>query len=215
MITPQLLLEVMPRCPRQRAESFAPALTEAVARWDLSTPRRLCSLLAQIAVESLDLVALQENLTYTTPERLREIFRVFREERDPAPFVRNPEGLANLVYGDRGEGSTGRALGNGDEASGDGWRYRGRGPLHLTGRANYRDIGELIRRPLEHVPDFVLDPYVGSLAAAAFFRRAGCHIAADAGDIDGVTRKVNPAMIGKSERRAVFARACSAFGISP
>ena len=207
MITAHLIREIMPRCPGQRAEAFAPALTEAVAAWDLSIPRRLCAFLAQIAVESLDLVALQENLNYTSPERLREIFRVFREERDPTTYIRNPEGLANLVYANR--------IGNGDEASGDGWRFRGRGPLHLTGRDNYREIGGLIRRPLEHVPYFALDPYVGSLAAAAFFRRAGCHIAADAGDIDGVTRKINPAMVGKAERRAVFGRACAAFGISP
>lgn len=214
MITTNLLLEVMPRCPRQRAETFAPFLTEAVAAWDLSTPRRIAALLAQIAVESLDLVMLQENLNYTTPERLREVFRIFRE-RDPTPYVRNPQDLANLVYADRGEGSVGRALGNGDEASGDGWRFRGRGPPQLTGRANYREIGALIRRPLEHVPDLMLDPYVGSFAAAAFFRRAGCAIAADAGDIDQVRRKFNPGMVGKKEAREAYGRACTAFGMSP
>lgn len=202
-VTPELLAKIYPNSSRVRREVFAEALEEARVQWGIDTPRRLASWLAQIGVESAELNALQENLYYTSAGRLQQIFSKLRNV-DPTPYVKNPERLANFVYADRN--------GNGDESSGDGWRFIGRGPPQLTGRNNYREIGLLIKRELEHNPTLMVDPFIGSLAAAAFWRRAGCAQPADNGDIDGVTRRFNPAMVAAAGRRAYYNVALSELG---
>jgi hypothetical protein len=104
-------------------------------------------------------------------------------------------------------------MGNGPEASGDGWRYRGRGPIQLTGKDNYRACGQGIGVDLVDDPDFLATPEPGCLAAAWFWARNGLNALADAGDFVTITRRINGGLNGLAERREFWERAKAVFGV--
>jgi putative chitinase len=123
---------------------------------------------------------------------------------DAAKLTRNPQALANRVYADR--------LGNGNEASGDGWRYRGRGLIQLTGRSNYVAAGDALGTPYVMVPEWVSQPVHAALTAAWFWASNGCNELADSSQIDAITRRVNgPKMVAADERRSMFDEAMRSF----
>ncbi|TPE62849.1 glycoside hydrolase family 19 protein [Sandaracinobacter neustonicus] len=188
------------------ARQFQPVLAAPLARFGITTPRRVAAFLAQCHVESAGFTALEENLMYTSATRLRRIWPSrFADENAATPFVRNPRRLANRVYANRN--------GNGPEASGDGWRYRGRGLKQLTGRANYRDAGAATGRPYADKPDLLQDPADAVLTAAWFWQAKGCNELADAWAIDSITRRVNgPAMLEAAQRRRRSGEALKALG---
>lgn len=188
-----------------QARQFAEPLAAACARFDINTAARIASFVAQLRVESADFTRLEENLSYTTPERIRAVFpsRV-PSLADAARLVRNPQALANRVYASR--------LGNGPEASGDGWRYRGRGVVQLTGRANYADAAESLARPYVERPELVAEPADACLTAAWFWHSRKLSILADSAQWDAITRAVNgPAMLHADLRRQHAEQALTAF----
>lgn len=188
------------------AKIFAVPLEAACERYAIATPNRLGGFLGQIMVESSGLTVLEENLFYTTPARLRAVWpsRFGPGKHDPARYVRNPQALANLVYAGRN--------GNGDEASGDGWRYRGRGLKQLTGRANYAEAARRTGQDYVNRPQMVQEPAHAALTAAWFFARHGCNDMADDQLWDAITRAVNgPAMLQAAQRRVASAKARRAF----
>lgn len=157
--------------------------------------------LAQIAHESAGFTAMVENLSYSE-KRIGEVWP--RLKGRAGELARNPEKLANAAYADRN--------GNGDEASGDGWLYRGRGPMQITGRGNYRRIGLLMGVDLESFPDMAAEPGVGLWAAFAYWSNANCNESADLDDVQGVTRRINgPALAGLEDRKRLTARAKQVF----
>ncbi len=179
----------------EAARRFQPVLGPALARFEIRTPRRIAAFLAQCHVESAGFTRLEENLFYTTPARIAAVWPSrFADAAAAEPYARSPERLANRVYANR--------IGNGPEASGDGWRYRGRGLKQLTGRANYEAAARALDRPYADQPDLVGQPADAALTAAWFFARAGCNALADAASWDAITRRVNgPAMLAAAERR--------------
>lgn len=191
--------------PPTQARAFAAPLAAACSRYDITTPARIAGFIAQIRVESSDLTHLEENLNYTTPERIRAIFpsRV-ASLADAARLVRNPKALANCVYAGK--------IGNGDEASGDGWKYRGRGLKQLTGRSNYADAAAELGRPYVEQPDLVALPDDACLTAAWFFASVKGNLLADSAQWDAITRAVNgPAMLHADLRRQYADEAVRAF----
>ena len=127
MITVDRLIE-LGVAPTQ-AKTFAPYLAQHLPVFGIFTASRAAAFLGQVMVESASFTALEENLFYTRPERLVQVWPSrFRNPTAAAPYVRNPRMLSDLVYAGRN--------GNGDKLSGDGWRFRGRGLKQLTGRAN-------------------------------------------------------------------------------
>jgi putative chitinase len=138
---------------------------------------------------------------YRNPARLDAIFSAVHGIEDARALIRlGPEAIANRVYANR--------LGNGDEASGDGWRYRGSGYKQLTGRSNYREIGDIVNLDLEGNPELAREPQTAARAAFAFWDARQCSPLADEGDVEGVTEKINgPAKLGLAERRAATLRA--------
>ena len=178
-----------------QAKTFLEPLRLACSAFGIDTPVRQAAFLSQAGHESAHFTRLEENLFYSTPERIRQIFpSKVKTMADASTLTRKPQALANRVYSGR--------LGNGDEASGDGWRFRGRGLFQLTGRANYKDAG------YEDRPDAVAQPMDACRTAAWFFVARGCLPHADASDIDAITRIVNgPAMLGLSERKQDFGEA--------
>ncbi|MEO0882154.1 MAG: SH3 domain-containing protein [Pseudomonadota bacterium] len=187
-------------------ESLLRTLNDVVAKYDINrTPRRFSHFMAQIAHESAHFTRREENLNYSA-EGLRDIFgKYFTTDADAEAFARQPERIANKVYADR--------IGNGSEASGDGWRYRGRGYIQLTGRENYRNIGSRLGLDLEDNPDQVAnDPEIALAVAADYWDSRNINAAADADDVREVTRRINGKFNGIDDRIRLLARAKSIWG---
>jgi putative chitinase len=198
------LVAVMPLAAKA-PDAVVGALDAAMRRFEIVTPARMAAFCAQLAHESGQLQRWTENLSYRW-ERLRQVFpKYFPSDAEARPFDRKPERIANRVYANR--------MGNGPEASGDGWRYRGRGPIQLTGKDNYRACGQGIGVDLVDDPDLLATPEPGCLAAAWFWARNGLNALADAGDFVTITRRINGGLNGLAERREFWERAKAAFGV--
>lgn len=193
------LKKVMPRVP----DEWAQALLAAMPKWEISTPLREAAFIAQLAHESVEMTHVEENLNYSATALAATFPRVFPTVDDAAPYAHQPERIANLVYANR--------LGNGSLQSGDGWHYRGRGPIQLTGRENYRMCGLAIQQPLEEFPELVLRPSIGCEVACWYWRSHGLNELADAHEFAKITKAINGGMIGHAERVAYYIRAKSVF----
>ncbi|ENQ1002117.1 glycoside hydrolase family 19 protein [Pseudomonas aeruginosa] len=203
LITEQQLLQIFPNAGH-RAGFFVPALNVAMERFGIIAPVRGAAFLAQVGHESGQLTRLVENLNYsaqglaaTWPSRYRGA--------DGKPnalalnLARHPQAIANNTYASRN--------GNGDEASGDGWRYRGRGLLQITGRANYRTAGAGLGQPLEQEPELLEQPEFAALSAAWWWSTHGLNELADRGEFAAITRRINGGLNGQSERLELWERA--------
>lgn len=184
-----------------QARLFAPILDGAMTRFGIDTHRRQAAFLAQAIHESQAFQRLEENLFYSSAQRIRDVWPTrFRSVDEAVGFSRNPHGLANRVYANR--------LGNGDESSGDGWRFRGRGVIQLTGRANYRMAGLALKMPYEQQPELVGKPVDAVLTACWFWVSNRCNELADLGDHSGMCRAINgPALAGLQARTHLY-RVC-------
>ncbi len=172
----------------------------------INTRKRLCHFLAQISHETQEFRRFEENLHYSTLDQLMKTFqKYFKDLADAQGFLKAPEALANRVYANR--------IGNGDEASGDGWRFRGRGFIMLTGRGNYESVGEKLDMDLISDPDLVSrDLTVALECAAAFWDKNKINDAADRNDIVEVTKIVNGGDRGLPHRRALLKKAMDIWG---
>lgn len=181
MVTPQLLSQIM-QCPLARAERWNDALSAAMAEFGINTNRRRAHFYAQLGHESLSLSKTEEGLSYSHA-RLMEVWGHRITQADAHKYVRNPQALANLVYAGRG--------GNGNVASGDGWRYRGRCPIQISLKDQYEVIGAMLGLPLVQQPDLLFDITTGARAAAAYWKLNNLNLLADANDTVGLSKKVN------------------------
>ena len=200
MLTFDALHAIMPRA---NASVWAPALEDAMAEFDIASPVRAAAFLAQLAHESSELTRLAENLNYSV-EGLLKTFGKYFSPTLALSYAREPERIANRVYANRME--------NGDEASGDGWKYRGRGPIQLTGRENYRKAGAALGADLVANPDSVIAPLVGSRVACWFWSNRKLNALADVGDFLQITKRINGGVNGLAEREAYWRRAKQALG---
>ena len=170
-------------------------IPDTAAKFQINTPLRLAHFLAQCGHESGGFRATQENLNYSA-KGLAGIFRkYFPTEAAAASYARNPQKIANKVYGNR--------MGNGPESSGEGYKFRGRGYIQLTGKENYTAFGKAIGEDIPSNPDKVASQYA-LLSAAWFFSKNGLHRMADEGATDSVvtkiTKRVNGGTIGLADR---------------
>jgi putative chitinase len=209
---------VMPVLPADRAVLWLPHLNAAMAEFLISTPPRVAAFVAQAAHESGELLRLVENLNYNAAGLRKTWPTRFRDDATAQRYARRPMAIANHVYASRG--------GNGDEQSGDGWRYRGRGIFQLTFRDNYRAAGEALRVPLEADPDLVaIEPAVACRSAAWFWKSRGLSMLVDAGEgvadpngpreaMIAITKRINGGLTGLAERLEFWEQAKSALAIS-
>lgn len=200
-LTPTVLKRIMPNC--RKPELWVRPLNDAMRKFDISTPNRQAAFLAQVAHESAELNSLEENLSYA-PGRLTAVWPKRFPDADKArPYSRNPEKLANAVYASR--------LGNGDEASRDGYRFRGRGLVQVTGRDNYKRIGEVLKIDLINMPDTLFEPKYAALSAAAFWDLNNLNRYADDGDFAEVTYRVSGSRATVDQRKVFYGKALEAF----
>jgi putative chitinase len=171
------------------------SIPEVASKFGINTPLRVAHFLAQCGHESGGFRLTQENLNYSA-KGLNGIFRkYFPTEAAAASYARNPQKIANKVYGNR--------MGNGPESSGEGYKFRGRGYIQLTGKENYTAFGKSIGVDIPSNPDSVASTY--ALASAAwFFSKNGLHKIADEGASDlvvtKITKRVNGGTIGLPDR---------------
>jgi putative chitinase len=170
-------------------------LPDTIAKFELNTPLRLAHFLAQAGHESGGFKAVNENLNYGAKGLLGIFKKYFPTEEKAKLYERKPEKIANLVYGAR--------MGNGPEASGEGWKFRGRGYIQLTGKDNYKAFDAVVVESIIDNPDLVATKYP-LLSAAWFFHKNGLHKIADQGATDAVvtsvTKRVNGGTIGLPDR---------------
>jgi putative chitinase len=170
-------------------------LPDTIAKFELNTPLRLAHFLAQAGHESGGFKAVNENLNYGAKGLLGIFKKYFPTPEKAALYERKPEKIANLVYGGR--------MGNGPEASGEGYKFRGRGYIQLTGKDNYKAFDAVVPENLLESPDLVATKYP-LLSAAWFFHKNGLHKIADQGATDAVvtsvTKRVNGGTIGLADR---------------
>lgn len=194
--------------PGAHAVAFVDALNAAMAKFSITSKESRAAFLAQVVHESGGLRVFSENLNYSA-EALPQVFGATRfppavaahygrTKDHPADQV----GIANIAYANR--------LGNGPIESNDGWRYRGRGPIQLTGRDNYDRCGKAIGPDLLGSPDLLLMPHHGCMAAGWFWasgNRTGASLNRRAGDIGAISKIVNGGTHGLDERRALYEKA--------
>ena len=199
------LRAVAPRLVDSEVADWSEHLAAAAERWGITTINRLAAWLPQLAHESGGFTRLEENLNYSA-ERIAAVWPSrFPTIQHAAPYARDPVKLARRVYGGR--------LGN--DSLSDGYVYRGRGLIQLTGRENYRAAPKAGSVALEDVPELAKEPAVAAMIAGWYWQSRGCNELADAGDFRAITRKINGGLTGLADRERLWALAKAALGVEP
>jgi len=188
--TPEKLAQIIPG--NQYVSHWYEALCKILPDYEINTTNRVAAFLAQTAHESGGYKALKENLNYRAVT-LRKVFpKYFPTDELANAYAQKPEMIANRVYGGR--------MGNGDEHSGDGFRYCGRGLIQLTGKDNYTRFAESIETPVEELPEF-LATFEGAIQSACWFWETNnLNQWADSGDMLTLTKRINGGTIGLEDR---------------
>ena len=203
MITEVLLVESQ-TCTPLLAEKWCVALRYTCDNFYINTPERVAGFLAQVGHESGGLRFTVENLNY----RAEALTRVWPSRFPPGvaeSYAMQPERIANRAYADR--------MGNGDEASGDGWKYRGRGLIQLTGKDNYAAFSLEANNEALTKPDLVGEVELAALSAGWFWSSKGLNALADNKDIVGMTVRVNGGTNGLDDRQMRYSRLLSTLGL--
>lgn len=168
------------------------ALNQTFEKFNINTPLRQAAFIGQCGHECGNFTVLSENLNYRAETLMKLWPKRFPTLEVANQYARNPKKIANKVYASR--------MGNRDEASGDGYRFRGRGCIQLTGHANYFHAGNGLRVDFVKEPDLVATPQYASLTAGWFWSTHKLNDLADASDWTGLTRKINGGTIGLQDR---------------
>jgi putative chitinase len=185
-------------------DKYLPWLNMTMIRNDIDTPVRQAMFLSQLAHESGSFRAVEENLNYSV-QGLRSVFRkYFPDDEIAAQYARQPEKIANRVYANR--------MGNGDEASGDGWKFRGRGLIQLTGKDNYTAFSLQANNEAIIKPELVAQPELAAESAGWFWLINGLNKLADTGDVKTVTRRINGGFNGLADREAKYNKLMTLLG---
>ena len=201
-ITSSTIKAVMPQTTQ--ASVYVEPLNAAMQFAEVNTPLRIAMFLAQLAHESTQLNRIVENLNYSE-QGLLDTFPKYFNAASARDYARQKERIANHVYANR--------LGNGDEASGDGWKYRGRGLIQVTGKSNYADCGKALGLDLVDAPEQLEQPMLAARSAAWFWKAKGLNALADAQDIVGATQRINGGTKGLKERREFYERAKASLSV--
>jgi putative chitinase len=167
-------------------------LNEMLPKYDITTVNRVAGFLAQCGHESLDFTVMQENLNYGTKGLMSVFKRHFPTKEIADTYARQPERIANRAYANR--------MGNGDENSGDGWKYRGRGAIQLTGHNNYAAFAKYIDKTVDETVEYCATLQGGIEAACWYWKINDINSACDKNDIKLMTKKINTGLLGLPDR---------------
>lgn len=187
------------------ADAWYAAMVKVLPEWDIVTVERVAGFMSQCAHESGNFKVLSENLNYSA-EQLNKVFSKYfvKAGRDANLYARQPEKIANVVYASR--------MGNGDTASGEGWKFRGRGLIQLTGKENYSNFAKNRNMSLDEVVSY-LQTKEGALESACWFWNSrNINKSADSRDIVTMTRLINGGENGLDDRKEKWERALKILG---
>ena len=190
-LTFEILSTCIPEASPDNVSNFVDPLNHACIEFDISTAQRIAAFVAQCAHESGNLKFVKENLNYSAQGLCRTFGKYFTPDT-AQKYNRNPEAIANRVYANR--------MGNGPEESGDGWRFRGRGLIQLTGHDNYVKCGQGLDVDLTNTPDYLETPEGAARSAGWFWDSRDLNKLADIGDLKTMTKKINGGFIGLEDR---------------
>jgi putative chitinase len=205
-LTLEQLKQLLPKNPY--VEHWHRALAQLLPDYDINTPQRIAAFVAQCAHESGGFTALKENLNYKAVT-LRKIFpKYFPDDAIANHYASLPnkqEAIANKVYASR--------MGNGDESSGDGYRYCGRGLIQLTGKNNYQAFADSLEMNVEDVPEYLATFEGAAQSACWFWESNNLNQWADKGDILTLTKRINGGTIGLDDRIKHYQHALHVLGV--
>lgn len=181
-------------CPIEIVSDWLRPIEDTCEVYEINTPGRVACFLAQVAHESDSFRHTVENLNYSADALQRVFGRYFPTPEIALDFARQPEKIANRVYANR--------LGNGPEESGDGWKFRGRGLIQLTGKENVRQFSQHYygNDTLVHNPSPIEEPKLAAMSAGWYWDSRELNILADKNDMEGITKKINGGVNGLSNR---------------
>ena len=187
-------------------DAWYKAISATLPKYGIDTPERVAGFLAQCAHESNNFRVIEENLNYSA-EGLNKIFPKYfaRAGRNAQEYHRQPERIANIVYHGR----------MGNTTPGDGWRFRGRGVIQLTGRDNYTAFGKTLNKSAEQVVDYVQTKQGAIESACWYWNSRNINAAADAGDIVRMTKLINGGTIGIEDREHHYEKALAVLSGKP
>jgi len=195
-ITKEQLSQLIPKNPY--IDQWYEALSVLLPDYEINTPNRIAAFIAQCAHESASFTALHENLNYRS-ETLSKVWPKKFPASIAQQYAHKPEAIANRAYASR--------MGNGDEASGDGWRYCGRGLIQLTGKDNYTAFADSIGITPEEVSDYVQTFEGAAQSACWFWESNNLNQYADSGDIETMTKRINGGTLGLEDRKKHYEHA--------
>jgi putative chitinase len=187
------------------AAAWADAALEILPKYEITTANRIAGFFAQCGHESMNFTVLSENLNYRA-ETLEKLFSKYfsKAGRNAADYAKQPEKIANVIYANR--------MANGDTASGDGFKFRGRGVVQLTGRENYTSFGKSVGMTAEQVIDYVTTKKGALESACWYWASRNINAACDASDITKMTKLVNGGTIGLDDRKKHYEQALAVLG---
>lgn len=205
-ITEEKILQAVPATNRTRLKEFVETFNKWGERFGIDTPLRIVHFLAQCWHESGALTAVEENMNYSA-KRLLQVFPRYFNVNTAQRYAHKPQMIANRVYANR--------MGNGSEASGDGWRFKGRGIIGTTGRDNYKDYAdsEFCVGDLMSHPEWLAQSPGAYKSAMFFWWRHECNKWADADDVDGLTKRINGGFNGLQDRKRYLELFREVFGV--
>ena len=200
--TTKLASALKAAAPQADPVKWVPALQVAFAKYGLNTPQRQAAAIGQFTAESAGFTATIENTNYTHVDRLMAVFpHEFPTLESAEAVVGNPRAIANAAYAGRG--------GNGDADSGDGYNFRGRGLIQLTGRTEYQQFADAAMpgQPAEAAAAYLESPEGAAVSGCWYLSTHGCLVLADNWQLSDITRAVNGrAMLGNADRIAAANR---------
>jgi putative chitinase len=202
-LTQAQLKQIIPKNPY--VDHWHKALAQLLPEYEINTPQRMAAFLAQCAHESGGFTAIKENLNYRAVSLRKTFAKYFPTDELAQQYANKPQAIANKVYANR--------MGNGDEASGDGYRYSGRGLIQLTGKDNYFWFAASINLTPEAASEY-METFEGAAQSACWFWETNnLNQWADAGDILTLTKRINGGTIGLEDRKKHYEHALHIFGV--
>jgi putative chitinase len=201
-ITRDELEQIIPGNPH--LDNWLECLNTILPEYEIDSPERVAAFLAQCAHESASFTAIKENLNYKAESLMKVFPKYFPNQELAEQYAHNQEAIANRVYGNR--------MGNGDEHSGDGYAYCGRGLIQLTGHDNYKAFADSLSSSMEEIVEF-LQTFEGCVQSACWFWETNdLNTLADSGDIKAMTKRINGGYIGLEDRVKHYEHALEVLG---
>ena len=196
------LRQLLPKNPY--IDQWHKALSQLLPDYEINTPQRIAAFVAQCAHESGGFVFLTENLNYKAESLMKLFSKYFKDMPTAKAYERNPQKIANRIYADR--------MGNGNEASGDGWKYRGRGLIQLTGKTNYTWFAASLEISPEEAAEYTQTFEGAAQSACWFWETNKINTFADKNDIVGMTKRINGGTIVLDDRIKHYEHALHVLG---